>query len=226
MKLEISSHKLQSIKCVTEGVAILEVEGVAIFEIRARVVQGRASLRGRGSILTGTTWEVVAAELGTQFPIRTAFTVESRHNQRIRELATHLPRGEFDDLPQKYSIGTWDEVNGKRLVSSGKRLAKSSAAPEPSSATSADGTSRELLCQKMADKKRAPTGAEDVLKHIQPQASADAQKENINAQVETAKKRPKTPVAVRFSECSGAYSSLSCLKSRSKRESKNLTDLA
>ena len=55
----------------------------------------------------------------------------------------------------------------------------------------ADGTSRELLRQKF-DKKRAASGAEDVLKHIQPRASADAQKDNINAQVEAAKKRPKT----------------------------------
>ena len=113
MKLEISSHKLQSIKCVTEGVAILEVEGVAIFEIRARVVQGRASLRGRGSILTGTTWEVVAAELGTQFPIRTAKAVENHYDRRIDELAKHLPRPEFDALAKKYLSEAQKQINNK-----------------------------------------------------------------------------------------------------------------
>jgi len=81
-----------------------KAEGVALSEIGARVVQDRASARARGCIPTGTTWEVVAAELGTQFPIRTAEAVKRQYYLRIGELAKHLPRADFDALAKKYSI--------------------------------------------------------------------------------------------------------------------------
>jgi len=69
---------------------------VALLEIRARVVEDRASSRARGCIPTGTAWEVVAAELGTQFHIRTVMAVKNHNDRRIHDLARHLPRAEFN----------------------------------------------------------------------------------------------------------------------------------